>query len=358
MNIKFYIFALIFFGLIYCAILFIIWTNQCIFNNGMSIFCYLIPLFITIYTVLMYSLRQYKGKFEKIYSILYLIYTLYLGYFLYIFLIAIILRIIDACVDIPVSVGIPILYGVPTLICIYGIINALITKIIRIILKFPGYKGKTTILHLTDIHLGAIYQKSSIKKIVKETKEINPDIVVITGDMADGSIPVKSEWLSPFDELNMPILYITGNHEEMNPKPQMIYEVKKTKIKYIGNHGRYRFKNINFIGEDYGYDLKECLKDIVQENGVPNVLLSHIPNMKPQDLAKYNIFLFLAGHTHGGQLFPLHIHPYLTNECFSGLYSDKENEHHVFVSDGVNNALTPMRVGCSRIFGLITIEGE
>ena len=71
-----------------------------------------------------------------------------------------------------------------------------------------------------------------------------------------------------------------------------------------------------------------------------------------------DIFLFLAGHTHGGQLFPLHILAYYANACFSGLYSDEENKHHVFVSEGVNNNSPPMRVGCSRVFGLITIEGD
>ena len=40
------------------------------------------------------------------------------------------------------------------------------------------------------------------------------------------------------------------------------------------------------------------------------------------------------------------------------IYSDPEKKHHVFVSEGVNNALPPMRVGCSRVFGMITIEGD
>ena len=32
--------------------------------------------------------------------------------------------------------------------------------------------------------------------------------------------------------------------------------------------------------------------------------------------------------------------------------------HHVFVSEGVNNAVVPMRVGSSRVFAILTIEGE
>ena len=346
----------IFSAIIYGANLFVIWTHQCLLNKGMTTFCFIIPLFVIIYIILMLLIKSFR--WDIIFCGIYIIFAVYLGYLLYIFLIAIIIRIIDACIDLSSTIGIPILYGTPGLICIYGIINALITKIIRINLKFPGYKEKTTILHLSDIHLGPIHQKCSIERIVRETKEINPDIVVITGDMADGLLKVKAEWLRPFDELTMPILYITGNHEEMNPKQDMINAVELTKINYIGIHGRYKFKNINFIGEDFGHDLSECLVDVTQEEGVPNVLLYHVPNMRPEELAKYNIFLFLAGHTHGGQLFPLHIFAYFSNACFSGLYSDQEKKHHVFVSEGVNNNTPPMRVGCSRVFGLITIEGE
>ena len=332
-----------------------------IFFSNIKISNPLIPLFIAIYVMIMFSLHFFKpfsGIGETIFSIFYMIFAVYIGYLLYIFLTSVILKIVDACVDIPADVGIPILYGFPGIICIYGIINALITKVVKITLKFPGYKDRITILHLTDIHLGAIHQKYSIERIVKEAQELNPDIVVITGDMADGSLRVKTEWLRPFDKLDMPILYVTGNHEEMNPCEAMLKAVNETKIKHIGQHGRFKYRGINFIGEDFGFNLRKCLNDINQEEGTPNVLLSHIPVMKPEEIAQYNIFLFLAGHTHGGQLFPLHFFAYCANACFSGLYSDSENKHHVFVSEGVNNALPPMRVGCSRVFGLITIEGE
>ena len=351
-----FIFMVTFFLIIvYGLQLMVIWTNQSIFNNSMSLFCYLIPIFILVF---IFAIIFITRKCDSIYSFCYLIAWLYGGYVFYIFFISVILKIIDACVDIPKSIGIPILYGLPLLICIYGIINALITKIVRITLKFKGYKDKITILHLTDIHLGPIHQKNSSERIVKETEKLNPDIVVITGDMADGTLQVKLDWVKPFDKLKMPILYITGNHEEMNPTEEMLKVINQTKIKHIGQNENFLYKNVNFIGEDFGLNLKKNLENVKQQEGIPNVLLSHVPNLKPEDLKNFNIFLFLAGHTHGGQMFPLHIAAYFANACFSGLYSDKEKLHHVYVSDGVNNSCSPMRVGSSRVFALITIEGE
>ena len=294
---------------------------------------------------------------ETLYSYIYTLFGLYLGYILYLFQTAVVIKILLIFITLPETLNIFLLYIIPLIICIYGIINALKTKIENITLKYPGYNNKIQILHLSDIHLGAIHQKGSVLRIVKEIQELNPDIVVITGDMADGSLKVKPDWLMPFNNLVIPILYVTGNHEEMNPKDDMIKVVNQTNIKYIGNNETFKFKGVNFIGEDFGYDLRKYLVDVNQEKGVPNILLYHVPNLVPEELERFNIFLFLAGHTHGGQVFPLGFLAYLTNACFSGLYSDKTNSHYVYVSEGVNNAVVPMRICSSRVFPLLTIEG-
>ena len=350
-----YGFGIVLFISLYLTQLTIITTNQYIFQEKINEFCYLLPIIIIVVVFVLLVLSFLIS--EKLYCSLYYLTGLYLGYLLYAFQMSILIRLINYFFPLFFIINFFIQYIIPLLICIYGVINALMTYVENINLKYPGFKGKIKILLLSDIHLGAIHQKNSVIRIVKEIKQLAPDIVVITGDMADGSLRVKADWLMPFNNLDIPVLYVTGNHEELNPKKDMIDAVKATQIKYIGEHGRFKYKGVNFIGEDFGYDLKKCLLNVKQEEGVPNVLLSHIPKLKPKELEKYNIFLFLAGHTHGGQLFPLHIITYFANACFSGLYSDKNKEHFIYVTDGVNNALAPMRVGSKRVFPIITIEG-
>ena len=350
-----YGFTLVLFLALYFTQLLVVSTNQYIFKDEMTQFCYLLPLIVIIFiAVLLISSSIISDSF---FCIVYLSMSLYMGFLLYAFQMSILLRLINFFLPLSLLINFIIQYIIPLLICVYGIINALTTRIENINLKYPGFKGKIKILLLSDIHLGAIHQKNSVMRIVQETQQLNPDIVVITGDMADGSLKVKPEWLKPFDSLSMPILYVTGNHEELNPKIDMINAVKTTKIKYIGQHETFKYKGVNFIGEDFGYDLRKCLREVKQGEGVPNVLLSHIPTLNPEELKNYNIFLFLAGHTHGGQMFPLHIIVYFANACFSGLYSDKNKEHFIYVTDGVNNALAPMRVGSKRVFPIINIEG-
>ena len=334
----------------------IISTNQFFLKKEMTQFCYLLPIIIIISILsILYITRQIS---EKLYCNLYALMGLYMGFSLYGCQISFILRLFNYFFPLNNSLNILLLYLSTSIITIYGIINALITRIENITLKYPGYNNKIKILLLSDIHLGAIHQKKSVIRIVQEAKQLNPDIVVITGDLADGSLQVKPDWLKPFDTLTVPVLFVTGNHEELNPKNDMIKAINMTKIKHIGKHEIFKYKGVNFIGEDFGNDLKKNLLDIKQEKNTPNILLSHIPIIRPDELSKYNIFLFLGGHTHGGQLFPLHLIVYFANTCFSGLYSDKKKEHFVYVTQGVNNALSPMRIGSKRVFSLIDIEGE
>ena len=216
------------------------------------------------------------------------------------------------------------------------------------------------IVHLSDIHLGAIYKKKFTEYIVTNIKQLKPDVVVITGDMCDGSVQVKSDWLSPFDTLDVPILYITGNHEQIHGKEEMLKAVAATRIRYIGNEV-VEVCGINFIGVDFEYKLKERLTELAsqyKDSPNPNVLLCHIPTMKPEELEEFNIYLFLAGHTHGGQIFPLQLPAYCANACFAGLYSNKTKQNHVYVSTGIGAAVVPMRIGSRSVIGLLVFEGE
>ena len=326
------------------------------FSFGVSNFLLslLIPILQGVITFLGYKIS------EELYCTIYKVFAIYYGFGLYLILDCFLYFCLSFFITVPYILSFFLMFIIPVIVCIYGVVNAKKINIDKINLKCPGFKRKVTICHLSDIHLGAIHQKSMIQTIVTKIEELSPDIVVITGDLADGRLRVKSVWMSPFDYLTIPVLYITGNHEKLHGKAPMLTAVQGTKIQYIGNT-TYEFNGINFIGIDFEFNLKKRLRELEfpkknnEKEVVPNVLLYHIPLIKPKDLEEFDIFLLLAGHTHGGQVFPFQIPVYFANACFGGLYS--WNNHHIYVSTGVGTALPPMRVGSKSVIGMITIEG-
>ena len=354
------ILGIIFLILVYLANLFVFVTFYKIINVKTNLWEFIFPLLITLYFPILVFIC-YNINVEM-YCITYHISNIYLGYLLYTFLVALPLRFFDTFINFRVWIGLILLFIPSLIICIYGYFNAKNTKVQKITLKNKNYSGKCKILHLSDIHLGPIYQYNSSQKIVNEINALNPDIVIITGDFVDGTLKITQEMLNPFDTLTIPILYVTGNHEVMYGKEEFLKLISNTRIKHIGN-SNFEYKNINFVGADWEDDIDTILyKTNKKENSNcdVNVLIAHAPLKFPSDLIDTNVFLMLCGHTHGGQLFPFNIFAYCFNRCFKGLYSttDEKNPRFVYVSEGVNTAMIPMRVGSHRIFGLITIEGE
>ena len=307
-----------------------------------SKFWYLFPLYIvlTFGAILIITIIIN----ESLFCFFFTLSGYYIGILINSFFTSIIYLLISLILKIPFSIGFIITILTPLIFSIYGFINAKTIKIDNVKIKYPNFEGgKKKICHLTDMHLGGLYRQELCEKIVLKIKEINPDVIVITGDMSDGSIKIKSEWLNPFNSLSQPILYITGNHEMMHGKNLVLKEIEKTNIKYIGNIA-YETNKINFIGVDYEYNLRRRLTEIVPQDKnskIPNVLLCHVPELKPNDLEEYNIFLFLAGHTHGGQIFPFSLLGNLSDICWKGLY--EFNGRYVYVSTGVGSGFPPMR---------------
>ena len=85
-----------------------------------------------------------------------------------------------------------------------------------------------------------------------------------------------------------------------------------------------------------------------------NIVLNHIPEISIQDFCQTNYDIMLCGHTHGGQIFPIHILSYIFNACFMGLYS--MNNKHIYVSTGTSTATIPMRILSDSMIEVININ--
>ncbi len=76
-----------------------------------------------------------------------------------------------------------------------------------------------TVAHLSDPHLGnrpGVADRS--RRVAAAVEQIRPDVVVVTGDVADHGRPEEyAEALAVLGTLPAPVLWGTGNHDVRGP---------------------------------------------------------------------------------------------------------------------------------------------
>jgi predicted MPP superfamily phosphohydrolase len=227
-----------------------------------------------------------------------------------------------------------------------GFINAIIpvVKEYDITISKPAGDIKTfRIAAVSDIHLGSIIRKRSIKKLSGMLQKMNPDIVLLLGDIVDGEIgPVlRGNLLQYFTcpKCNDGIYAITGNHEFIGGGNRTIPYIESQGIRVLKDEivtldggiqliGRIDRDSFRFYGKER-LPLAELMKKA--DTTKPVILLDHQP-FHLDESAKLGVDLQLSGHTHNGQMWPLN---YVTSWIYelSYGYLRKENTQYI-VSSG------------------------
>ena len=263
-------------------------------------------------------------------------------------------------------------YGIGLLMSIYGHIRAERICFDKVEINVPQWKGedntKVKIAHLSDLHLCPIYGKKLVEKIVYKLNNIKDlSFIVLTGDIVDGDMfdnKITSDILSPFKNSKYKIYYVSGNHEEFTDKNRLFCLLEEVGIIHLNNKVEIFEKyKLNLIGIDYDKNYKKVKNEIIpdlcnyasKKNKYINVAICHIPFFKPKHLVKYNIFLFLCGHTHGAQMIPTNIYVWIKNTVFCGLYSYLD-KYFVYCVSGVGNSGPPLRTFSRANIGLITLS--
>ena len=208
-----------------------------------------------------------------------------------------------------------------------GFINALIPvyRTYNINIDKPAGNIKSfRIAAVSDIHLGSIIRKRSIRKLSDMLQKSDPDVVFLLGDIVDGEMgPVlRDDLLSYFTvpKCHDGLYAITGNHEYIGGAAVTIPYIEKHGIRILKDETVTLEGEIQVIGRlDRGMSsfdgnrrapLDTLMKSI--DRTKPVIVLDH----QPQNLAeseKAGVDLQLSGHTHNGQLWPLN---YLTKAIY------------------------------------------
>lgn len=220
-------------------------------------------------------------------------------------------------------------------------------------LEFDKLTREYNIIQLSDVHFGSVRHKDIIKDIVNKIKEYadDCDLVIISGDLVDGSSVVEEDDLLEFRNVKIPVIFTSGNHDYY-PGIENVHRACEKADMIILENQSYEYDDLNIYGLSYSFgDIPmptlDELKSYVKDDKI-NIINYHIPN-------GWDIFrdigfdLQLSGHTHGGQFYPVIFFGKLLYEGHNmGLFKkedDNSRNQYLHVTTGVGSMDIPMRWG-------------
>lgn len=217
--------------------------------------------------------------------------------------------------------------------------------------RLPAELDGFSIVQVSDVHYGMLTVNKELSRIVDRVNSLHPDIVVITGDLVDESIPHMEEMKGPLSLLKsrQGVFAITGNHEYYAGVDRAVAVMKGANIRVLRNEVQVLPGGLQLLGIDDptgsgrrgepGSDLDKLASGLDPQK--PAILLLHQP-IHFEKTASLGIGLQLSGHTHGGQLFPILYISKMIYPRTPGLH--QIGESYLYVSWGVGTWGPPMRL--------------
>ena len=222
------------------------------------------------------------------------------------------------------------------------------------------------IVQITDLHVGPTLKRKFVEGIVNQISLINPDAIVVTGDLVDGNVEYLRHDTYPLSELYAPYgrYFVTGNHEYYSGPEQWLDEIDRLGFTVLINENRVIRKGDGTILMAGVTDYRMGKYIAGQESspqkaisGSPpcdlKLLLAHRPS-NIHEASKVGFDFQISGHTHGGQYFPANFifepfHPYI-----SGLH--RHDQTWIYVSSGTGYWGPPLRLGVPSEITLFTLK--
>ncbi len=225
--------------------------------------------------------------------------------------------------------------------------------------EFDGLR----LAQISDLHLGPLIHQKYLDHVVDQVLELDADIILLTGDLVDGTVEQLKHQIEPLLRLKARdgIYFCTGNHE--------YYSGAEEWIAFFESHGIHVFKNSNKIltrKATDGTDSKLMLAGIFDIHGDRfyeshrsdpqkaaqtteavdcKVLLAHNP-LSIDGAAAAGFDLQVSGHTHAGQFYPFVWVVQLVLKHVHGLYQIN-SKTQLYVNQGTGYWGPPNRLGKS-----------
>ncbi len=230
-------------------------------------------------------------------------------------------------------------------------------KMVDIAIKgLPSEMDGLKIVQLSDLHASRLLTGERNRAVVDKTNALNPDLILVTGDLVDGTVENRVDDVAPFRDFRAKygVFSIPGNHEYYSSYVDWMKAFDGLGLNMLKNGHAVVIVNdrplviagtTDRVAPNFGLpqpDIRGALNGI--PDNAPVILLAHQPRGASQN-AEAGVDLQLSGHTHGGQIMGAHWLVQLLNEGFvSGLYDVGDMKLYVSNGTGLWNGF-PIRLG-------------
>lgn len=183
-------------------------------------------------------------------------------------------------------------------------------------------KTAQNVVLLSDLHIHRTVSPEKIKGIVARANALNPDVVLLDGDILDDDVEKIRDLTGLLTGLKAKsgVYFVTGNHEFYVGYAKTTEALKRAGFIFLENSGFAVSPSLFVAGVPDPSGARFGVKsdaDKAFENSADSqfrLMMSHTPTFF--DKAD----LTVSGHTHGGQIFPFHVLTKLANKYFAGKY--------------------------------------
>ncbi|MBY6410155.1 metallophosphoesterase [Rhodococcus sp. BP-252] len=237
----------------------------------------------------------------------------------------------------------------------YGLVEAAhprITDTTIALDRLPDEFAGLRIALVSDVHAGPSRGRDFVQKIVDDVNAQAPDVVVLDGDLIDGTVELVGSDLEPLRQLSAPlgVFGVSGNHEFyaddggkwLDLWSSLGVTVLRNERATVSRGGQ----DIDIVGINdatapapYEPDLAAALEGRDPERF--SLLLAHQP-LQAEEASEMGVDMQVSGHTHAGQIWPLRYLVPLQQPSVEGL--DRVGNTTLYTTRGAGAWGPPVRV--------------
>ena len=272
---------------------------------------------------------------------------------------------------------VPAIVAVALLVTAYGIVEARrlsVSETTIVVADLPPELEGYRVALVSDLHAGPIRGADLTAQVVAFTNAADPDVVLLGGDLTDGTTEQFAEVLEPLADLSAPdgVYAVTGNHEYYAGdaagwverwRELGITVLLNASEQVVRGPGALRIAGVSDpTGADSPYasasepglapDLAAALSDATPAEAT--ILIAHQPGSAVDPLLRRaGVDLVVSGHTHGGQIWPFTLLVPLANPTVAGL--DEIGGTTAYTTRGAGTWGPPTRVLVPPEVSLLTL---